>query len=566
MTQPLHQDSDQPPIGRWTVPGSDAVFTMDPALIQKLRAYVLEGFNILPRRGAEMGGVLLGRILSDEPLQIEITGFEPVTCEYRYGPSYILSDADRSRLTLALSHFNAPGQGRSSATVVVGCFRSCTGRELALDAADQQMMRNYFQDPRQILLSIHPLSIFECEAWFFHRQDGVLPRLPSHPPEPFGRYEPPAMPPPKPPPPPPAPAEAPAESLASLHQAVAAKPAQQTPPPAETPAEQPEAWRMVERRRRARGRRIDDVPAEEYEPEEEAPPPVAEQPPWTLHEEPPKGGRHYPLWQLMLVLVVLLGVAGFGYQWWDAQQRDRWAHLGLDAQPGPAGMEVRWDGTSPALSEASRAVLEIEEAAPAVEGAGAPPVATRRIELDARALSKGRLYYPTGSGDVLFRLKLYSSGLAGATESIRVVARSRGRGTLPAALTAAAPPAPPQTQPQPAPAPEPVKAPAPPAEEPEPPVERAGATPAEAIHEEQPDVGEGVRARIQQPITIAVQVDIDERGHVTRAAAQGDGDGVFRYLAAKAALAAQSWVFKPARGADGAAKATRQTIHFTFHS
>ncbi|MGC4054054.1 MAG: hypothetical protein QM757_33640 [Paludibaculum sp.] len=105
MTEHLHQDSGRngeggsnSAIGRWTLPESGAMFTMDASLIQKLRSFVLEGFHILPKRGAEMGGILLGRVLGESPLHIEITGFEPVPCEYRYGPSYILSDADRGKL------------------------------------------------------------------------------------------------------------------------------------------------------------------------------------------------------------------------------------------------------------------------------------------------------------------------------------------------------------------------------------------------------------------------------------------------------------------------------------
>lgn len=564
-------------IGRWTDPDSGAVFTIGSDLIQQLRAYVFEGFHIVPKRGAEMGGLLLGRILSTEPLALEVTGFEPVTCEYRYGPSYILSDADRARLSLALGRFNAPSRTGPSSSIatVIGYFRSCTGRDLALDAADQQLMRNFFPDSSQIVLSIHPSSPMECEAWFFHRHDGVLPRLPAHPPQPFGVYQPPTR------------LERPqpevqhtaqpalAEGLASLQQAVAPPP-EPDPPPRDEPitkvrqVEEPdaggdtstdhrpfdgsfdslEARRLVERRRSLRGgRRFDDVP---YEPEEEEEQPSSPpEPQWTLSEAPLRASP-YPLWQLVLVLLLLLGIAGFGYQWWDAQQRARWARLGLDAVPGPSGVEVTWDRQSPALLGASRGVLDI------IDASASKPGVTRQMELDAQALSQGRLYYPSAGGDVLFRLHLYSSGLAGAVESVRVVGKARGRGTIPAALTASAPP-PPEV---------PAAAPAKPAPAPEaaPPVQSAvlAATPAEVIHETQPEVPEGVRARITEPITIPVLVEIDERGHVTRAAAQGDGDGVYRYLAAKAAIAAQSWVFRPAKTAAGVATTAHQTIYFTF--
>ncbi|WP_321472564.1 hypothetical protein [uncultured Paludibaculum sp.] len=702
MTEHRQQDSGRQEdgagstnaIGRWTVPDTGAVFTMDAVLIQRLRAYVLEGFHILPKRGAEMGGILLGRILSAAPLAIEVTSFVPVPCEYRYGPSYILSDIDRTKLSLALSQFDAPptdgAAAHASAVCVVGCFRSCTGRELALDAADQQLMRNFFPDPRQIFLSIHPSSILDCVAWFFHRSNGVLPRLPSQPPEPFGRYAPaedranertarvvaeafheaapeagpvteepapahraasdthPSAPMPEEPaaaeaalgrpsrpssetantgplsayarhaPPAHAPAvsqpapgsgadsePAPrhfaaraAASAASSSAAPAGGPSVSTeesgsrsepvlPPPIrgageESPASE-QAWRMVERRRQRRenGGGPTQLGLDE-------PPPVADEGPkpqqhWLIDEHPAETRKHR-LWQLLAALLVLLVGGGLGYQWWDAQQRARWSQLGLDAKPGPAGMEITWDRQAPALSEANRAVLEIVESNEAEAGA------THQMELDAKALAQGRVFYPTASGNVLFRLQLYSTGLASAVESVRVVSSAgSSRSAAPAALTGAqqTPPKPDSAASKHAATPAGEKPgnsvtandrvvsakPVPPAQSSK---EAAGdgsanpadapppSAPAEVIREVQPTIPEGIRARIQETITVPVQVTIDAKGHVTSAASQGDGDGLYRYLASRAATAAHSWTFRPARSQGGAAIPTTQVVYFRF--
>lgn len=656
MTEHLHKDSGRngegggsnSAMGRWTMPDSGAVFTMDAGMIQKLRSYVLEGFHILPKRGAEMGGILLGRVLSESPLSIEITGFEPVPCEYRYGPSYILSDTDRVKLELALANSPAlppPGDTESrSSSVVVGCFRSCTGRELALDAADQQLMRKYFPDPRHAILSIRPISIFECEAWFFSRINGVLPRVPSQSPEPFGqpmgKADRSAERPSRPASPAPPAAEPDVEPLFQEPAAVTA-PVEQAPAvaaqaefpvavPAErtlaatagagpaatastAPVEAPatdtktsqspravrpmpddlpggdEAWRLVERRRMLREQRseiglqrVEDPPVAPAQAE----PPV--EPRWLLDEHAAEPHKHR-LWQLIAALLVLLVSGGAAYQWWDVQQRARWSRLGLDAKPGTGGMEITWDRESPALKEASRGELEVVDSGDA-NGAGAGR--TRSVELDSPTLNSGHYTFPSSSGDVLFRLQLYSTGLASAVESVRVVSpgkKTDGR-ELAAKPSAAAPPPQPSAAPAASAELKPVAdqsgavaatkaAPSVSSQNPAAPVQAAGlpagaaspppppaAIPATPVYEIQPTIPEGVKARIRTPITVPVQVSIDAAGRVNASAARGDGDGVYRFLAERAATAAQSWKFRPARSAGGVAVASTQMVYFTFRN
>ncbi|MGJ5817440.1 hypothetical protein [Paludibaculum fermentans] len=641
MTEHLRRDSGRngegggsnSAIGRWTMPDSGAVFTMDAALIQKLRSFVLEGFHILPKRGAEMGGILLGRVLSEAPLNVEITGFEPVPCEYRYGPSYILSDVDRTKLESLLAEWNSPD---AAGITVVGFFRSCTGRDLGLDAADQQLMRKYFPEARHFVLSIRPLSIFECEAWFFSRINGVLPRVPAQPPEPFGQpmakqdrsgersarsapapvLEQEAAAPADvaapsevlPLTPEPAPAVENHRPVAQAFAAAAgaglrstpAEPvaigdgnglttAHNRPSPEDLPGGD-EAWRLVERRRMLREQRLDpNPPRVEPPPVPASPVETPAEPTWLLGEHAAEPHKHR-LWQLIAALLVLLIGGGAGYQWWDAQQRARWTRFGLDAKPGSGGIEVSWDSKSPALQQASRGELEVVEPG---TGTSEGPAQPRLVELDAKTLGQGHFTVPTASQDVLFRLQLFGTGVAGAVESVRVVSAG-GQPVVKelAAKPAAASPAPrvqdsgaaslaaaslkPAAVERPAPAapdaPRTAVAPAPAA-----PLQAAGpvggapavstvppAIPASAIYEIQPTVPEGVRARIRQPITVTVQVSIDSQGRVITAAARGDGDGVYRYLAEKATLAAQSWKFRPARSAGGAAIASTQIVYFTF--
>lgn len=91
------------------------------------------------------------------------------------------------------------------------------------------------------------------------------------------------------------------------------------------------------------------------------------------------------------------------------------------------------------------------------------------------------------------------------------------------------------------------------------------ATPPVAVHELQPAVPAGIRARIGGQILMPVKVEINERGRVVRAVAESKGgDGVRRYLADLAQKAAREWRFTPARSSSGAAVPGKRTIQFVF--
>ena len=113
-----------------------------------LRARTLEAFHSIPRRGAEIGGLLFGRVLRTDPLLARITGFEEVPIEHRFGPSYVFSDEDHAYLAKALQ--------RERPEPVIGFFRSYTGREMLLDEADRNLLTRYFSHPRSLFLLLEP--------------------------------------------------------------------------------------------------------------------------------------------------------------------------------------------------------------------------------------------------------------------------------------------------------------------------------------------------------------------------------------------------------------------------
>src|SRR5690242_15505844 len=87
---------------------------------------VSEAFTAAPHRGAETGGILLGRRESD---RIIVEDFEPVPCEHQFGPSYQLSESDRDLLRETLDWFRSGAQPELS---VLGLYRSHTLPEFEL--------------------------------------------------------------------------------------------------------------------------------------------------------------------------------------------------------------------------------------------------------------------------------------------------------------------------------------------------------------------------------------------------------------------------------------------------
>src|SRR3954468_5234088 len=104
---------------RWDAPDGTRSVVLSCGTVQELRSLVIEAFLSLPRRGPEVGGLLLGRTPPGEPGVLRIEAFEEIPCEHRFGPSYVLSGDDRTRFAETLRRRRPEG-----APMVVGFFRS----------------------------------------------------------------------------------------------------------------------------------------------------------------------------------------------------------------------------------------------------------------------------------------------------------------------------------------------------------------------------------------------------------------------------------------------------------
>src|SRR5579863_10593697 len=86
----------------WEVPGKPISIQLPFDVIDRISPEVLRGFGALKRRGAEVGGILLGRSEDGPRRKVIIENFQPVPSEYLTGPSYNLSENDLAAFEAAL--------------------------------------------------------------------------------------------------------------------------------------------------------------------------------------------------------------------------------------------------------------------------------------------------------------------------------------------------------------------------------------------------------------------------------------------------------------------------------
>src|SRR5436190_15824424 len=89
----------------WQPPDKPFTIQLEFDVIDRMNVEIMRGFGAVRRRGTEVGGLLLGRIEpAGEHTFVTVDDFEPVPCEYAFGPSYILSPQDLQQLRKSLAH------------------------------------------------------------------------------------------------------------------------------------------------------------------------------------------------------------------------------------------------------------------------------------------------------------------------------------------------------------------------------------------------------------------------------------------------------------------------------
>ena len=355
----------------WQAPGQPVVIHLSVDVVDRMGADILRGFGAVPKRGAEVGGVLIGTVTQGgAPAKIRtvrIEDFEAVPCTYARGPSYLLTEAERT-------YFDEVCQRRSAK--VVGFYRSHTREGLTLQPEDLQLLDRSFPPIAQVVLLVKPFATKPGVAGFFVRENGQFPA--ATPLEfPFRRWEMTGEEPPRRPP---------MEERKRKEREPAAAPSegrQESTAAAPASAVAPAPYYRI-------------FSAEPKEPPGDPP------------KQPQSPKSRTGVWLVASFLFLLLGVLlGYEASRLNAPQRASDFALSLGVERTGGNLTVHWNPNAKAVLSAGRGVLEIDD--------GGQP---QRRELDRANLSSGTFVYATTSDRVRFRLVLdLGSGLS-VTEAL----------------------------------------------------------------------------------------------------------------------------------------------------
>lgn len=334
-------------------------------VIDGLSAEVMRGFGAVPKRGAEVGGLLLGSIERDGRTIVRIEDFEPVPCGYTRGPSYLLAAEESETFQQAAGNWQ-PDAARP--VYAVGYYRSHTRDGLALAPEDIELMDHCLSGPSHIALLVKPYATKASTAGFFFREEGTFQQ--ATPLEfPFRRRE-------------------------------------------LTGEEPPERRPLTDRLSRSRSGRAIARPASEdpaAHPAGEVAEPFAQA---QLSAPPARARIGGWMWIPLSFIFLLLGVA-LGYLA-ALNVGPRGAvgvtgdySLSLTVLKSEGTLSVRWNGESPAVRRAERGVLEVHDGGYA-----------KTVDLDAAQLRSGKLAFHNVSDMVSFHLTVYLTERLSISEAL----------------------------------------------------------------------------------------------------------------------------------------------------
>jgi hypothetical protein len=329
----------------WQTPGKAFEVQLNLDVVDRLNADVMKGFGAVPKRGAEVGGVLLGSIEQGEKTIVRVDDFEAVTCEYGRGPSFYLSETEQDTLATVAA-------GQSGKSRAVGYYRSHTrDGAMSLGSEDLDLITRHFPDTNQVAMLVKPFATKVSLAGFFVREGGAFP------------------------------VETPLEFPFRRREMLG--------------EEAPARRSMYERKPRSRERR--EEPSLETRGQVQAPEYAAAYQyapaPATYLEEfaepPPKRGNSWKWVPLGIIFVALFTALGyqlavtFGPLQRGGGEAGAFA-LNLAAGRGGESLTVTWNRDSVAVRAAERGILEIEDGD-----------FSKQVQLDAAQLKEGTVIYIT---------------------------------------------------------------------------------------------------------------------------------------------------------------------------
>lgn len=156
---------------RWESPSKKTVVFLSFDVVDRLNFDVMKGFGAVPRRGAEVGGILLGTVEQGEQTVVRIEDNIAVACEHLRGPSYVLSEADMVRFDEIAQRYAA---GSEREVAMVGYYRSNTRETGELMAEDRTLLDTRLEADGSVCLLIKPFATRFAEAVFYVREDGAF--------------------------------------------------------------------------------------------------------------------------------------------------------------------------------------------------------------------------------------------------------------------------------------------------------------------------------------------------------------------------------------------------------
>lgn len=151
----------------WSTANCPFTIEYSRRVLDDIRLAVVDAFFSLPRGGAEIGGVLLGKFANG---RVTILEYAPLECEHIFGPSFTLSPGDHARLAEMLSAVD-----HNSDLQPVGWYHSHTRSDIFLSEADLDIHNRYFSAPWQVALILRPSTFQPVQAGFFFREaDGAM--------------------------------------------------------------------------------------------------------------------------------------------------------------------------------------------------------------------------------------------------------------------------------------------------------------------------------------------------------------------------------------------------------
>lgn len=347
----------------------------------------MTGFGAIPRRGAEVGGILLGKADAGE---IWIDSLSVVPCEHRRGPSFLLSEQDRNAFDDSIAH------QRTEAKYPVGLFRSNTRDQIGITDEDRELFDRYFPTGTGTFLLVRPYASKSSVGMFLVQKDGVLPASNSDV-FPFQRWE------------------LAGESAPRRRPLSEARPTRTGGPVDE------EAAPLIDPDAQTGAVPKSGVPAPESIPGTNAANEYlsssssfssSQHAPRLDLLETPGGWRRAWHWIPLSFVFLLLGVLlGFQsaltfYPRPVALDQSTFA-LGLNATWNDGNLHIKWNRDAPAIRLAQHGRLEIQDGK-----------YDRVVDLDVSSLQTGSVVYPPASAKVTLRLEVVVKGNSSALETL----------------------------------------------------------------------------------------------------------------------------------------------------